>query len=157
MKKAFAVIVLLALVLTGCNSHNQADPTGTEAFQINSHPTFSTEVTEVTERLDDTEAEDNSLPAETETTTGKEQSTESAETAEKPANPSATVPNTTNPKPNEDKPKEDPPKENGTVPTTPAPTEPVQLQAEWLGLFQLPAVDQFVADLHHLAVWLDRV
>ena len=126
MKKAFAVILLLALVLVGCANQNHANPPGTEAVQINPDPTFSTEATEVTKMLDDTETEDNSLPAETEATTGKEQSTESAETVEKPANPSTTVPNTTNPKPNEDKPKEDPPKENGTVPTTPAPTEPVQ-------------------------------
>ena len=126
MKKAFAVILLLALVLVGCANQNHADPPGTEAVQINPDPTFFTEATEVTKRLDDTETEGNLLPAETEATTGKEQSTESAETVEKPANPSTTVPNTTNPKPNEDKPKEDPPKGNGTVPTTPAPTEPVQ-------------------------------
>lgn len=58
MKKVFAVILLLALVLTGCYSRNRADPTGTEAFQINSHPTLSTEVTDVTEGLDYKMAED---------------------------------------------------------------------------------------------------
>ena len=68
MKKAFAVILLLALVLAGCANRNQAAPPGTEALQINSHPTFSTEATEVTERLDEKETEGNLLPTETETT-----------------------------------------------------------------------------------------
>ena len=124
MKKAFTVILLLSLVLTGCANRDSADLPSTEAFQINSNPTFSTEVTEVTERLDDEETEGNSLPTETEVTTGKDHSTENAETSEKPTIPSATTPNSTTPKPNEGKPKEDQPKENGTVPTTPAPTEP---------------------------------
>ena len=82
MKKAFAVIILLALVLSGCYSHNQADQTDTEAFQINSHPTLSTEVTEVTEGLDDQKTEDKLIPTETEATSGKDNSTETTEEEE---------------------------------------------------------------------------
>lgn len=125
MKKAFAVILLLALVLAGCANRNQAAPPGTEALQINSHPTFSTEATEVTERLDEKETEGNLLPSETETTVGKDQSSDNAETTQKPTDPSATKPDPTKPQGNEDQNHTDPPQETGTTPTAPAPTTPV--------------------------------
>ena len=125
MKKAFAVIILLALVLTGCNSHNQADPTGTEAFQINSHPTFSTEVTEVTEGTDAEPTEEKLVPTETEITTGTDNSADKADTAEKPTAPSTTSSNPSTPQANEEQQKNDPPQGTGTIPSTPAPTGPV--------------------------------
>ena len=125
MKKAFAVIILLALVLTGCNSHNQADPTGTEAFQINSPPTFSTEATEVTERLDEKETEGNLLPTETEATSGKDNLTDTADPVEKPTIPSTVRPEPTKPQDDEDPQQTDPPQEAETIPTTPPATEPV--------------------------------
>ncbi len=125
MKKAFAVILLLALVLAGCSNQCQSDPPGTEAFQINSHPTFSTEATEVTERLDDKRAEDKLTPTETEATSGKDNSNEITDTVEKPTDPSATKPDSTKPQGNEDQQQTTPPQETGTPPTTPVPTEPV--------------------------------
>ena len=125
MKKAFAVIILLTLVLTGCNSHNQADPTGTEAFQINSHPTFSTEVTEVTERLDDKEEKEKQASTETEATSGKDNLTDTADPVEKPTIPSTVRPDPTKPQDDEDPQQTDPPQEAETIPTTPPATEPV--------------------------------
>ena len=102
MKKAFAVIILLALVLTGCYSRNRADPTGTEAFQINSHPTFSTEATEVTEGLDDKETEDKLIPTETEATSGKDNSTDTTDPVEKPTDSSTPKPDPSKPQENDE-------------------------------------------------------
>ena len=124
MKRAFAVIILLALVLTGCYSHNQADPTDTEAFQINSHPTLSTEVTEVTEGMDADPTEEKLVPTETEATSGKENSAETTDPVEKPTAPSTPSYNPSTPSTNEEQ-RNDPPQETVTVPTTPAPTYPV--------------------------------
>ena len=76
MKKTFVVILLLILVLTGCAHQSFADPASTEAFQIESNPTFPTEVTKVTERLDDHETEDKLIPTETEASSGKDNNTE---------------------------------------------------------------------------------
>lgn len=124
MKRAFAVIILLALVLTGCYSHNQADPTDTEAFQINSHPTLSTEATEVTEGMDADPTEERLVPTETEATSGKENSTETTDPVEKPTAPSTPSYNPSTPSANEEQ-RNDPPQETVTVPTTPVPTDPV--------------------------------
>ena len=122
MKKAFAVIVLLALVLTGCNSYNQADPTDTEAFHINSRPTLSTEATEVTEGMDADPTEEKLVPTET---TGTDNSADKADTVEEPTAPSTPGNNPPTPQAYEEQPKNDPPKGTGTIPTTPAPTDPV--------------------------------
>ena len=125
MKKAFAVIILLALVLSGCYSHNQADQTDTEAFQINSHPTLSTEVTEVTEGLDDQKTEDKLIPTETEASSGKDNSTEITDPVEKPTDSSTSKLDPTTPQGNDDQSQTTPPQETETVPTTPPATEPV--------------------------------
>lgn len=125
MKKAFAVIVLLALILTGCNSSNQADSSGTEAFQINSHPTFSTEATEVAEGLDDKETEDKLIPTETEATSGKDNSTETTDPVEKPTDSSTSKPDPTKPQENDEQSQTKPTQEAETIPTTPPATEPV--------------------------------
>lgn len=125
MKRVFAVIILLALVLTGCYSRNQADPTDTEAFQINSHPPLSTEVTEVTEGMDADPTEEKLVPAETEATSGKDNSTETTDPVEKPTTPSTPSYNPSTPPANEEQQRNDPPQETITVPTTPAPTDPV--------------------------------
>ena len=125
MKKAFAVIILLALVLSGCYSHNQADQTDTEAFQINSHPTLSTEVTEVTEGLDDQKAGDKLIPTETEATSGKDKSTEITDPVEKPTDSSTSKPDPTKPQGNDEQSQTNPPHEDETIPTTPPATEPV--------------------------------
>ena len=125
MKKAFAVILLLALVLAGCANQNHTDPTGTEASQSKSNPTFSTEVTEVTERTDVDPTEETLVSAETEATIGKDHSSDNVETTQKPTNPSVTKPDSIKPQGNEDQQQTDPPQETGTVPTTPAPTDPV--------------------------------
>ena len=131
MKKAFAVILLLALLLAGCANQDYAEPPGTEAFQINSHPSFSTEVTEVTEGLDDKETEDKLIPTETEATSGKENSTETTDPVEKPTDPSAPKPDPTKSQGTENQQQTDPPQENNTVPTAPTPTDPVSpTQAE---------------------------
>lgn len=127
MKKAFAVILLLALVLAGCANQCQSDPTGTEAFQANSHPTFSTEVTEVTERLDDKMAEDKLTPTETEATSGKDNSNEMTDTVEKSTDPSTSKPDPTKPQDNDEQSQTKPPQEVETIPTTPPATEPVPL------------------------------
>ena len=123
MKKAFTVILALVLVLAGCANRDFADSPNTETLQNNSVPSFSTEVTEVTESLEENETEDKLLPTETESTVGNHQSEGTTETTEKPTTPSTTP---TTPQTNEDKPKEDPPTETGTVPTTPSPTDPVK-------------------------------
>ena len=125
MKKVFAVILLLALVLTGCYSRNRADPTGTEAFQINSHPTLSTEVTEVTEGLDDQKTEDKLIPTETEASSGKDNSTEITDPVEKPTDSSTSKPDPTKPQGNDEQSQTNPPHEDETIPTTPPATEPV--------------------------------
>lgn len=125
MKKAFAVILLLALVLAGCANQCQSDPTGTEAFQANSHPTFSTEVTEVTERLDDKMAEDKLTPTETEATSGKDNSNEMTDTVEKSTDPSTSKPDPTKLQDNDEQSQTKPPQEVETIPTTPPATEPV--------------------------------
>ena len=114
MKRAFAVIILLALVLTGCYFRNQADPTDMEAFQINSHPPLSTEVTKVTEGMDAYPTEEKLVPTETEATSGKENSTETTDPVNKPTAPSTPSYNPSTP-----------PQETVTAPTTPVPTEPV--------------------------------
>ena len=124
MKKAFAVILLLALVFTGCCSRNQADPTDTEAFQINSHPTLSTEVTEVTEGVDADPTEERLVTTETEATSGKDNSTETTDPVEKPTVPSTPSYNPSTPPANKEQQRNDPPQETVTVPTTPAPPEP---------------------------------
>ena len=126
MKKAFAVIILLALVLSGCYSHNQADQTDTEAFQINSHPTLSTEVTEVTEGLDEQKAEDKLISTETEATSGKDNSTETTDPVEKPTDASTSKPDPAKPQGNDGQSQTNPPHEDETIPTTPPATEPVQ-------------------------------
>lgn len=125
MKKAFAVILLLALVLAGCANQCQSDPTGTEAFQSNSHPTFSTEATKVTERLDDKMAEDKLTPTETEATSGKDNSNEMTDTVEKSTDPSTSEPDPTKPQDNDEQSQTKPPQEVETIPTTPPATEPV--------------------------------
>ena len=125
MKRVFAVIILLALVLTGCYSRNQADPTDTEAFQINSRPTLSTEATEVTEGTDAEPTEEKLVPTETEITTGTDNSADKADTAEKPTAPSTPSSNPSTPQANEEQQKNDPPQGTGTIPSTPAPTGPV--------------------------------
>ena len=125
MKKAFAVIVLLALVLTGCNLHNQAAQIDTEAFQINSHPTLSTEVTEVTEGMDDQKAEDKLISTETEATSGKDKSTETTDPVEKPTDSSTSKPDPDKPQGNDEQSQTTPPHEDETIPTTPPATEPV--------------------------------
>ena len=122
MKRAFAVIILLALVLTGCYSRNQADPTDMEAFQINSHPTLSTEVTE---GMDADPTEEKLVPTETEATSGKDNSTETTDPVEKPIAPSTPSYNPSIPSANEEQQRNDPPQETVTIPTTPAPTDPV--------------------------------
>ena len=139
MKKAFAFILLIALVLTGCVNQNNADPHGTENFQINSHPTLSTEVTEVTEGLDDQKAEDNLIPTETEASSGKDNSTETTDPVEKPTDSSTSKPDPTKPQGNGEQSQTNPPHEDETIPTTPPATEqfqlvsgePVPLQVEW--------------------------
>ena len=125
MKKAFAVIVLLTLVLTGCNSYNQADPTDTEAFQINSRPTLSTEATKVTEGMDAEPTEEKLVSTETEPTTGTDNSADKTDTAEKPTAPSTPSSNPSSPQVNEEQPKNESPQDTGTIPSTPAPTDPV--------------------------------
>lgn len=92
MKKAFAVIMLLALVLTGCDSRNHADSTNTETFQINSYPTLFTEVTEVAEGMDTEPTEEKLVPAETDSASGKEDSTLPSDSAEETTNPSTLPP-----------------------------------------------------------------
>ena len=126
MKKAFAVILLLALVFTGCANQNHADPPGTEAVQINPDPTFSTEATEVTEGMDADPTEEKLVPTETEATSGKENPTEITDPVEKPTTPSTPSYNPSTPPANEEKQRNDPPQETVTNPTTPAPTDPVQ-------------------------------
>ena len=101
MKKTFAVILLITLILTGCVNQNNADPHGTETFQINSHPTLSTEVTEVTEGLDDQKTEDKFIPTETEATSGKDNSTETTDPVEKPTDSSTSKPAPTQPQAND--------------------------------------------------------
>ena len=125
MKKAFAVIILLALVLTGYYSHNQANPTETEAFQINSHLTLSTEITEATEGVDTDPTEEKVVSTEAEATSGKDTSTERTDLVEKPTAPSTPSYNPSTPPANEEQQRNDPPQETVTVPTTPAPTDPV--------------------------------
>lgn len=125
MKKAFAVILLLALLLAGCANQDYAEPPGTEAFQINSHPTLSTEATEVTEGLDDQEMENKLVPTETEAPSGKDNSTKTTDPVEKPTDPSKPKPDPTKPQGTENHQQTDPPQENNTVPTTPTPTDPV--------------------------------
>ncbi|MBE6981257.1 MAG: hypothetical protein E7437_02915 [Ruminococcaceae bacterium] len=125
MKKVFAVILLLALLLAGCANQDFAEPPGTEAFQINSRPTLSTEVTDVTEGLDDKEMEDKLIPNGTEAISGKDNSSETTDPVEKPADSSTSKPDPTKPQDDEDPQQTDPPQETGTTPTTPATTTPV--------------------------------
>ena len=125
MKKAFVVIILLSLVFSGCNSHNQAAPTDMEAFQFNSSPTLSTEATEVTEGLDDQKAEDKLIPTETEATSGKDNTTETTDPVEKPTDPSTSQPNPSKPQGNDEQSQTKPTQEAETSPTTPPATEPV--------------------------------
>ena len=125
MKKAFAVIILLALVLTGCNSHNQADPTDMEAFQFDPHPTLFEEVTEVTEGLDDQKIEDKLISTETDATSGKDNPTETTDPVEKSTDPSTFQPTPTTPQGNDEQSQTKPPQETGTAPTTPAPADPI--------------------------------
>ena len=125
MKKAFAFILLIALVLTGCVNHNNADPHGTENFQINSHPTLSTEITEATEGVDTDPTEEKVVSTEAEATSGKDTSTERTDLVEKPTAPFTPSYNPSTPPANEEQQRNDPPQETVTVPTTPAPTDPV--------------------------------
>lgn len=125
MKKAFAVILSLSLLLAGCSATDLADSPSTDTFQINSLPTFSTEATEVTERLDEKESEGKLTSTETEATLGKDNSTETADTVEKSTIPSTVKPDPTKPQDNEDQQQTDPPQEAETIPTTPPATEPV--------------------------------
>ena len=125
MRKVFAVILLLALVLEGCANRDPADLPGTESFQINSHPALSTEATEVTEGLDNQEKENKLVPTETEATSGKDNSTETTDPVEKPTDPFTPKPDPTKPQETENQQQTDPPQETGTVPTTPTPTDPV--------------------------------
>ena len=125
MKKAFAVILVIVLVLTGCVNQNNADPHGTETFQINSHPTLSTEVTEVTEGLDDQKTEDKLIPTETEATSGKDKSTEITDPVEKPTDSSTSKSDPDKPQGNGEQSQTNPPHEDETTPTTPPATEPV--------------------------------
>ena len=123
MKKAFAVIILLALVLTGCDSGNHADSTNTEAFQINSYPTLSTEVTEVTEGMGADPTEEKLIPTETDSASGKEDSTLPTGSAEESVNPSTSKPDPTNPN-GKDDPSHAGPSQEETVPATQPTTEP---------------------------------
>ena len=125
MKRAFAVIISLTLVLTGCYSRNLADLTDTEAFQINSHPPTSTEVTKVTEGMDAGPTVERLIPTETETTSGKEDSTETTDPVEKPTVPSSPSYNPSTPSANEEQQRNDPPQETATVSPTSAPADPV--------------------------------
>lgn len=124
MKKAFAVIILLALVLTGCDSRNHADSTNTEAFQINSYPTLSTEVTEVTEGMDTKPTEEKLIPTETDSASEKEDSTLPTGSAEESTIPSTSKPDPTNPNRKDDPSHTGLPQEE-TLPATQPTTEPV--------------------------------
>ena len=124
MKKAFAVVILLTLVLTGCNSRDQADPTNTEAFQINSYPTLSTEVTEVTEGVDTEPTEEKQIPTETDSASGTEDFTLPTGSAEKSTIPSTPVPDPTSPQGNGNQSQINPSQED-TTPATQPTTEPV--------------------------------
>lgn len=125
MKKAFVAITLLALILTGCANHNHKDPPGTEAFQINSHPPFFTEVTEATKGTGAESTEDMPVPTGTETTSGKDNSTLTTDPAEKSTNSSTSKPNSSETQGSDEQTEPNPPQEEETAPATQPATEPV--------------------------------
>lgn len=121
MKKAFAVILLLVLVLTGCHTHTPPATAGTEFFHIDPNPTFPTEAVR---RPNGQTAEELAL-SETEAPSGKDISTDTADTVGQPTVPPVAKPDPTKPESNKDPQPTAPPQGMGDTPTTSAPNTPV--------------------------------
>ena len=119
MKKAFALTVLLALVLTGCGvTADVTDPTD------NSYQTYPTTTNPAqTDPTKDTAPESTTVPAETEGKTNEKDALNESEAATEPTTPSATVPGNENTDPTEGTQETKPPKQT-------EPTEPVQPPTE---------------------------
>ena len=134
MKKAFALTVLLALVLTGCCvTADVTDPTD------NSYQTYPTTTNPTqTDPTKDTAMEGTTVPAETEGKTNEKDTSTESEAATEPTAPPETVPGKENADPTEGTQETNPPKQTeATQPVQPptetsptVPTEPETIPTE---------------------------
>lgn len=119
MKKAFALIMVLALVLTGCRA--VTDTTGPTDNSFQTYPTTATATQ--TDPTEDIASESTTVPAETEGKTNVKDNSNESDAATEPTVPSATVPGNENTDPTEGRQETNPPKQT-------EPTEPVQHPTE---------------------------